>query len=218
MSYLVEENVLESDLSKIRQGIELGSKFVAAQLGGVEGYVCVDVRVAEERNGSGGTYFGDRVVMFTGVSGWRGPRSLPWHLAKVTALEYAHVWQRDFNRGPIVGPRWLHEGSAELIGVRSLLDAGVVREAEAQSFLRSKVTNRDLRDFEPAAMGGFDYSLGYFAVEFLIRGSGFASLRNYLMATSRGSGWEAAFLSAFGVDVPTFYERFDRHRTAGFPS
>jgi hypothetical protein len=206
-----------SDRSKIVQGLDAGKAYVDVHLSAIQIPVCVDVRFDVDRNGGGQTS-GTRVLLFTAPAGWR--YAMAWHLSKVMAHEYGHLWQRATRGNSSPEPNWLIEGVAEYIGYRALIEARVVGENELRGFAQSNAEHESatLRSFEPRppAAPQANYGLVYLALEYLLEDRGPASLQAFYVGLAQGKAWQEAFQSAFGLSSDSFYDRFESHREHGF--
>jgi hypothetical protein len=217
--FLFDSRILEADRLQVRRGAVAAASYISANLGS-PGLVCIDMRIDESRNGSA-TAYRNRVFVFTGATGWRGPAT-SWHLAKVTAHEYAHAWQYSIagSRFSTVGPNWLMEGSAEFIGYAAVIQAGFVTPSEARQFalIVAKGNQLKLKDTEahPPAAPQVNYGYVYLALEHLLAGTNVGPLRVYFAAIGAGSDWQSAFANAFGQTSDTFYSVFAGFAASGF--
>ena len=152
---------------------------------------------------------------------------------KVIAHELFHTYQHTLSslpvggppdRVPTSGPRWLSEGSAEFLAFQALSEGGIFPydTARQRIFMDSvKSVDRPLKDMETwagfSATGGRSYRFTPLAIELLAAHAGRSALIDYYTLLRPGSTWQEAFQTAFGMTVDQFYQRFEAHRSAGFP-
>lgn len=117
-----------------------------------------------------------------------------------------------------LGPRWITEGSAELVAYLAIADARltsmpVVRADWAQRTKSSPITLQRLALYR----GQFEAGYAAFAImalgfDRLVGEGGVAKVFTYLEAIGRGEQWQAAFATAFGKSVDAFYAEFEAYR------
>lgn len=137
----------------------------------------------------------------------------------VLAHEYFHAIQYSLSRTFYGTPAWLVEGSAEYATARLGDETGSLPYPQFRSaaVMRTASWTGSLRDAEgdDSHWPGYDdYFLGFLAVDYLADRAGEESLIMYFRSLpSRWEwGWERAFRDAFGRDVETFHDDFERHR------
>lgn len=162
-----------------------------------------------------------------GAQYWRD--TTPTLRAKVIAHELFHRTQEELagsrwgfgppDTVPGGGPRWLIEGSAEVMGFVAVADSGMLafERARAEQIATSKFADPvPLRTWENLtginAHPKAAYNLFFVAAEYLTRDRGRTSLLEFWRAIGAGQGWEAAFASAFGRTPEAFYSDFESYR------
>lgn len=163
---------------------------------------------------------------------WFGPSwlmgAINSNLTKIAVHETFHVLQSElagdralssgFEDIPRAGPRWISEGSAELVGYLAIADARLtnmtaVRGDWAQRTKSSPVTLQRLAllrgQFEAQANA---WGIMPLAVDRLVGEGGAAKVLSYFEAIGRGTSWETAFTAAFGRSVDAFYTEFEAYR------
>ena len=217
-----EEDVTATNRERVRSGLAAGQEYIAARLGGFRFRepICLDVRGDSSGTGTVGVVFGaNHIVLYTGARPLIGGPG--WLLAHITAHELMHFWQKDIgNPRDGVGPVWLLEGAAELLGYEALAAAGLAAAGETRNYSLQRV-GRDTPSLEsmeqrPSDPAEFSYPLSFLATELLTGDRGATALRDYGRTLSRGTGWESAFADAFGVRPTEFYLRFQAYRDRGF--
>ncbi|MDQ3979036.1 MAG: hypothetical protein M3314_05725 [Actinomycetota bacterium] len=217
-----EDNVTAVNRDRVRAGLAAGQQFIADVLGGFRFRepICLDVRAGGTGSNTVGVVFGaNHIVLYTGARPVDGGPA--WLLAHVTAHELMHFWQKDIgNPRDGVGPVWLLEGAAELLGYEAVIAAGLATEPDTRNFSLRRVP-RDVPSLEsmeqrPDDPSQFSYPLCFLAAEFLTAERGPLALRDYWRLLSRGRDWESAFTEAFGVGPTEFYLRFEAYRGRGF--
>lgn len=219
VAFIFQDGVVDSDRAQIIRGVQLAQQFLGTNLAYVQGFACFDVNIDATRNGSGSEN-GIHVVMYTDVTGWKAPQGeSSWHLTKVAAHEYFHVWQHEFP-GYITVPNWLSEGAAEFAGYRSAIDGNVVSERHTRDFSIRNVqfggSVVPLQSSEPRPPTAPQVNYGYveLAVTYLIKDKGIAALRSFWSGLA--GGWQGAFQTAFGLAVSDFYAQFADYQARGF--
>lgn len=180
--------------------------------------------------GSTGVGMSGALMIRASAPSWSGPQIQEWMRAKTMAHEIYHVVQHAWIGGdltgrggdgtvPVGGPRWLIEGSAEIVGYRAAKSAGFYEDYErerAWQIARVKETSIPLRELELLdglrRAGQSGYPLGFIACELLTRDRGLGSLGAYWRAIAGGQTWQAAFAASFGRSVDAFYAEFESYR------
>jgi hypothetical protein len=216
-----EDGISDNDQSRVIHGVELAAAYLDENLGGLHGLACVRSLVDPSRPAQGVTS-GSYATLFFGANGWRPPQGTypPWHLEKVAAHEFIHVWQHQFPAGT-TAPVWLSEGTAEFVAYRSVIAGGVVTSAQARTFNIADATSRPqqpLKEYESVVPGqvGLSYGMISMAVGYLTESSGVDSLRAF-WSTLLTKGWQAAFTAEFDTTPDDFYAAFQAKQRAGYP-
>jgi hypothetical protein len=171
-----------------------------------------------------------QVANVDGVRMWVGPR---WFgtaagdrssARRIAAHEAYHVHQYALagagalNGGlddiPRAGPRWLSEGSAELVGHlagdnQRLL---AIREMWRAAARQSTATLASLATLRGRRTEPHFYGISALAVEQLVGPAGPRLFSAYFEALGRGTSWQSAFASVFGRSVDAFYAEFEAFR------
>jgi hypothetical protein len=245
-TYVFGPEVTSAQQAALRDALDLGARFIHSALGRelpsftVWAYTDLEtlIRVYTE-NTSPSSLQNSRDIWTRGTVAaasyrkvWFGPlwfTSGPAsHLAKIAVHETFHVLQaelagdRSMNGGfddiPRAGPRWIFEGSAELVGYLAIADARLtsipaVRADWAQRTKSSPVTLQRLAILRGQFEAGSNaWGIMPLAVERLVGEGGTAKVLSYFEAIGRGEPWEAAFATVFGKSVDTFYAEFETYR------
>jgi hypothetical protein len=116
----------------------------------------------------------------------------------------------------IDGPNWLREGSADFIGYSALTDARIDASSLRSNALYDTKVNYAGVTLESTASGqgnGAAYSLGFFAVQLLVKDTGsMHSLVDYWTKIGQGTAWPTAFQLVFGRTIDQFYTEFAAYR------
>ena len=231
----------------LRDALDLGARFVRSALGRelppftVWGYtdqealirVYAETAPTEPAN-SRDIWTRGTFATVTYRKAWFGPQWLllasnqNTNLTKIAVHEVFHVLQSElagdlslnsgFDDLPRAGPRWIAEGSAELVGFLALADARlvgmpVVRNDWAQRAKSSPVSLQRLAFLR----GQFDAGSNAWGI-MPWPSSGWsarAGRRRCSPTSSRSDAeiaWEAAFTAAFGKTVDAFYAEFAAYR------
>lgn len=142
------------------------------------------------------------------------------------AHELVHVFQYQLSEKSSLQPAWLTEGAAEFLADRAMLNSGVLSSAERESVVeRAKKIDKPLIELEARDDFhddkdelGKHYPYGHMAAELLASRAGEDAILRYYTLLTRGTDWRDTFESAFGLTVDEFYDLFEAHRAAGFPS
>jgi len=145
--------------------------------------------------------------------------------------EYAHTlqhWQAEVAFQSTVPaersfiPRWLIEGCAEYLAVRTGVRRRLVDGAGARAVIveRAKASDEPLEAVETAGEASFlggtgnAYTLGWLACERLAAAKGEdAVAHGFWLAFAKQREWHAAFADAFGLTPAAFYADFATFRT-----
>lgn len=151
--------------------------------------------------------------------------------------EYFHLIQKQLvepfetlgvpdSQTPRGGPRWLLEGTADLIRFNVEDAHGLVpySTSKAERFRVAGSSSTSLETIESwtgmeAAEGGTNaaYALGFAAADLLVATSGLPSLAVFWRTIGADEAWPAAFAVAFGRTVETFYQEFSDYRVRHIP-
>jgi hypothetical protein len=224
-SYTATAGLRATDIADVHEGVEWASALLATSVGG-------DRRspaTARISVGDGTERFccitqGPTFDIVTSNIAWSSPpASAPdtWtadtERTELAAHEYVHVWQYDVGGSAcMLGPRWISEGMAESLAYRSLVAAGRIPAANLDVFTRRQlrgaryVTLASLESTWPADANPF--AVAYLAVDRLLAQPTPLALRTYCARVGAGEAWRSAFAGAFGVDVDTFYSRYEAYR------
>ena len=147
----------------------------------------------------------------------------PINKQKIVIHELFHVWQFEYHwlgNTAAAGATWIVEGSAELVGYRSVASRGVLPADALVGCMRKQVADfaqqqppglPDLSTMEAPQsfqQPGPRYALAMLAMDQLVARPGLASLRTYGDAIAGGTAWSSAFQSVFGTSTTTFYAQF----------
>ena len=218
--------LLARDLNDVHEGTEWASAYLSANVGGDR----ISPASARIVVGDGTEQFccitsGPSFDIVTSNRAWASPQAAApdtWtaddERAELAAHEYVHVWQYDVGgRACMVGgPRWLSEGMAESLAYRSLVASGRIAPANLDVFTKRQLTTAryvTLRSLETGWPGDANpFAVGYLAVDRLLAVPSPLALRAYCARVGRGETWTAAFAAAFGIDIDSFYSRFEGFR------
>jgi len=229
----------------LRDGLDLGARYIRAAIGRelppftVWGYTDVEALIPVYSATAPTSPENSRAIWTRGTFAvgnfrklWFGP---PWftsgppsNLTKIAVHETFHVLQFELagagsmNSGtdeiPPAGPRWLFEGSAEVVGYFAIADAGLthisgVRADWAQRTKSSPVTLERLAilrgQFEAGANA---WGIMPLAIDRLVGEAGLPKLLAYFEAIGRGQPWQSAFATVFGKSIDTFYGELETYR------
>ena len=119
---------------------------------------------------------------------------------------------------PRAGPRWLSEGTGEMVAHlvidnARLANMASVRANWVQRAKASPVTLERLAILRGQFEAGSNaWAIMPLAVERLVGEGGTAKALSYFERIGRGEQWEAAFASAFGKSPGAFYAEFEAYR------
>ncbi|HEV2249423.1 MAG TPA: hypothetical protein VGT60_02825 [Candidatus Limnocylindria bacterium] len=227
MYFAVGPGVDAQSIADVHEGIARVSAFLGRSVGGDRS------RTATTRIDTGAATYCclaqlDGIAIVTGNSEWVSPRAAAadtWtadtERTELAAHEYVHVWQGELGGNAcMLGPRWLSEGMAESLAYRSLAAAGLIPQANLDTFTRRQLstatTHPTLAQLETQWNDSANpYSVAYLAVDRLLAANGPLPLRSWCEAVGRGVEWHAAFAQAFGETTDAFYARFESYK-AGY--
>lgn len=193
---------------------------------GFYGYVGECVAQKTQEFGSGAAEGGYRALFVS----WRGPQAGAPETQKVIAHELFHVFQYEVSNLPneqtpssgvrILGPVWLHEGAAEMVGYHVLGDRHLGYSTYPNLLLTEKGKARapappleQLQSVDQDRAAGSPYALYMVAVDHLSAiAGGVPALAAYHRALAAGQPWPDAFAGAFGMSVDAYYASFAAYR------
>jgi hypothetical protein len=245
-TYVFGSEVTSAQQAALRDALDLGARFIRSALGrelpsftvwayaDLEGLIRVYAETAPtEPANARDIWTRGTFATVTFRKAWFGPNWLNErfgpNLTKIAVHETFHILQSElagdqslrggFDDVPRAGPRWISEGSAELVGYLAIADARLttmpgVRADWAQRAKSSPVTLQRLAilrgQFEAGANA---WGIMPLAVERLVGEGGAAKVLSYFEAIGRGQPWETAFATVFGKSVETFYAEFEAYRS-----
>ena len=132
----------------------------------------------------------------------------------VVAHEMLHVWQFAVTKGnPAMGPLWLEEGLAQVYGFAVGENLGLESYLECRNH-ELQYNPLGARPLEEHSSYEFSpYGIGMVASEYLIASVGFEAILKIFELIGTGSSFEESFNEAVGIDLETFYERFETVRS-----
>ncbi|MCH7843183.1 MAG: hypothetical protein IID01_10510 [Chloroflexi bacterium] len=150
---------------------------------------------------------------------------------KVASHEFFHLIHHDISqlslsasndRVPLAGPRWLSEGTAEWFGWWVATLDGSVSYQNARDNRIAAVTSTSPGTLDSMeTWTGFNvpggYDLGMLVGEFLAQGKP-EKIVEYYGSLQRGTPWQETFEQIFGQSIEAFYQSWEAHREAGFPT
>ena len=156
----------------------------------------------------------------------------PYHVASLLIHENIHTaFQYDINglhTSPSLnrhldesGPAWYTEGMATYFdrlitslhgGDTEFLCRDCVRMIDGEYVPVGAIQLSDAEERDTC-----EYECGAFAIELLASIVGQRHIVDFYIMQRPGQTWQQTFKEAFGISVPDFYARYDRHRAAGFP-
>lgn len=228
MSFIVGPGVDAQSNADVHQGIDRVAAYLARAAGGDRSRAATTRIVV----GDGTERYCclahlDGIDIVTSNSEWASPRAVApdtWSAdterRELAAHEYVHVWQGELGGNAcMLGPRWLSEGMAESLAYRTLVEDGLIPQANMDTFtkrqLRTATTQLSLAQLETQWPDSANpYSVAYLAVDRLLAANGPLPLRAWCAAVGRGVDWHTAFAQAFGETTDAFYARFESFKTA----
>ncbi len=214
-----------SDIHEVHAGVERSGGYLASAVGGDRSRRAV-VRIT---TGDGTERFccitqGPTFDIVTSNQAWSAPSAAAadtWTAStertELAAHEYVHLWQYELGGSAcMVGPRWISEGMAESLAYRSLVAAGLIPQANMDTFTKRQLTSaryvtlRSLESTWPSDANPF--AVAYLAVDRLLAANGPLPLRTWCARVGAGEDWRAAFTTAFGETPDSFYSRFEAYR------
>lgn len=225
--YSTADGVGAMDIADVHEGVEWASDHLARNVGGdrrsrATAYLSV---------GDGTAQFccltiGPSYTIVTSNSAWASPPaaapdtwSADTERTELSAHEYVHLWQYDVGGNRcMLGPRWISEGMAEALAYRSLVAGGRIPAANMDTFTKRQLRNAryvPLSSLETSWPGDANpFAVAYLAVDRMLAVPSPLALRTWCARVGAGEAWRSAFAAAFGVDVATFYTRFEAFRTS----
>jgi hemolysin type calcium-binding protein len=245
-TYVFGPEVTPAQQAGVRDGLDLGARYIRSVLGRelppftVWAYSDLEALIRIYAETAPTTPDNSRNIWTRGTVAvasfrklWFGPdwlsRCCDANLTKIATHETFHVLQvelagdRALNSGfddiPRAGPRWVSEGSAELVGYLSIADARLtsmpaVRADWARRAKASPVSLQRLAILRGQFDAGSDaFGIMALAADRLVGEGGGAKVLSYYEAIGRGESWETAFAAAFGKTIDAFYAEFATYRS-----
>jgi hypothetical protein len=146
---------------------------------------------------------------------------------KIAVHEAFHVFQNELagptfsgsdDDIPRAGPRWLAEGSAELVGYLAIADAGLTTMSGIRADWAGRAASSPVPLSRLAILRGqFEaganaWGIMPLAVERLVGEGGLGKVLAYFETIGRGVAWQDAFATTFGKSVDAFYAEFEAGR------
>lgn len=226
--FLIQSGVTEADLVPVEQGITLANQYFLTHFGAALPNP-IEVRMARSTRcapsiplGSGSTAVADEEMMCIDTTGYVWTQILPHEpLVGISIIAHEHFHNLQGQLGCLPGPNdheyaWWVEGSATFVGWHTLIDAGLVTEADVLETMHKWGGFDDdlelLASYERSIRGDPEYALAYRAIADLVERSGEASLYTFCQQIGQGTNWHSAFESAYGVSVEDFYAVFENQR------
>lgn len=247
-TYVFGPEVSAAQQAALRDGLDIGARFIRAALGRelppftVYAYADVESMIRVYGETAPTTPDNARDIWTRGTVAaagfrklWFGPGQFAGgsasNLTKIAVHETFHILQFElagmgslnsgFDDIPRAGPRWLLEGSAELIGYLAIANAGLtsmaaVRADWAQRAKSSPVTLQRLAILRGQFEAGSNaWGIMPLAVDRLVGGEGGAAkVLAYYEAIGRGDAWQGAFSSVFGDTADNVHAEFEGYRRA----
>lgn len=148
---------------------------------------------------------------------------------KVVSHEFFHLVHYDISQlslsgdqVPLAGPRWLSEGTAEWFGWWVATLDGTLSYQDARNNRIAAVTSTTPGTLDSMeTWTGFNvaggYDLGMLVGEFLAQENP-GKIVEYYGSLQRGTQWQETFEQVFGQSIEAFYQSWEAHRQAGFPT
>jgi len=233
--YQIQSKVPDSQIDLIKTGIASAEAYLDKNLGGgipqdVRRGVTVKIvatgRGNEEYGGGNGvaTAFAQKEMRpFFDVANaqWnQNTQGRGWSTRadsmKTVAHEYAHIWHGHL--GAISGvfqplPGWMNEGMAEYLGYRAMAETGDIGWDRAVAFMMNGAPQEQMQ-VPLSRINIWAGQVGFLAIDWLVQDSpnGLLSLRVLGEEVGRGKSANAAFRTAFGLELSAFYEQFEAWR------
>jgi hypothetical protein len=157
------------------------------------------------------------IQIFTKTPGWVDAPSAS--RAVVVLHEWYHIVQaRTLTVHWNEVPTWLIEGTAVWTADKAASDLGFYTSfaiPQSRELRSARDASIPLASWKPFAPGA--YPLAFAAVDFLVTpNNGRRRLRTFFESVGRGTRWQEAFQSVFGVAVNKFFAAFSTYRDRGF--
>jgi hypothetical protein len=227
--FLIQLGVSESDLNLVEEGLRLSDDYLKRQLG-ITLPQPIEVRMSSitpcipfQDSSSGSTAIADKSSMCVNTRGYAWTKVVPQKRLvglSIIAHEHFHNFQGQFGclpSGDAHEYNWWVEGSATYVGWHTLVDAGMVTEADVIQTMRDwggfASDLEPLANYERHMSGDAQYALAYRAIADLVKRTGSVkSLYAFCNAVGKGTNWRTAFESAYGIPVSDFYAQFEQER------
>ncbi|GAB3454063.1 hypothetical protein GCM10027321_04930 [Massilia terrae] len=141
---------------------------------------------------------------------------------KVVVHEYTHAWQSSLGCLSIsVQPLgfWINEGLAEFVANEAMFAQGSMSRADVRQFMLQSADytgelGMPLRQLGGTSAAVWPGHIGYLAIDYLVgrAPAGIGAVRILCEQVAAGATTAAAFRTAFGVDMDSFYTDFEALR------
>lgn len=141
---------------------------------------------------------------------------------KVVVHEYTHAWQSSLGcLSMSVQPLgfWINEGLAEFVANEAMFAQGSMNRADVRQFMLQSADYTGELGMPLRQLGGSSASvwpghIGYLAIDYLVSRApaGIGAVRTLCQQVAGGATTAAAFRTAFGVDMESFYTDFEALR------
>ncbi|MBC8170025.1 MAG: hypothetical protein H7X77_00065 [Anaerolineae bacterium] len=228
---VIQSGVPETDLALVTEGLMLADRYFTAQLG-VKVAKPVEVRMARTTPCipftsmiSSSTAIADEAEICVNTMSYAWTKIIPQNRRvglSIIAHENFHNLQGQL--GCLPGPNdheyaWWVEGSATYVGWHTLIEAGMITEAEVVEVMREwggfDNNLQPLSSYDERIPGDPEYALAYRAIADLIERAGTpASLNQFCDQVGQGKNWRVAFEDVYKIAVDDFYSTFEQQRGA----
>jgi len=154
------------------------------------------------------------ICLNCGGLGWA---SIMSGISSVIPHEIFHIWQKaaykrnnDNNPDPsnlANPPVWFDEGGADFFGEAIYSKTSGTYQVPRVRWQPYKLEDYRTRNLDP----GLPYSLGRAACEYIVASKGMDSFLQIYLNIGNGKSFPAAFESALGISLDSFYEKFDKN-------
>lgn len=227
--FLIQAGVSENDLALVGEGIRLADLYFTAQLAATLSNP-IEVRMARttpcvpfEPLGSGSTAVADKEKLCVDTLSYAWTKIVPQdRLVGLSIIAHEHFHNLQGQTGCLPGPNdheyaWWVEGSATYIGWHTLVEAGLMTEAQVMDVMHKwggfSSDLGTLASYEKHISGDPAYALAYRAIDELVQRTGSpALLYQFCQIVGQGQNWRMAFEAAYGISVADFYTQFEQSR------
>lgn len=154
------------------------------------------------------------ICLNCGGLGWA---SITSGISSVTPHEIFHIWQRaaykrnnDNNPDPsnlVNPPVWFDEGGADFFGEAIYSKTSGTYQGPRVRWQPYKLEDYRTRNLDRV----LPYSLGRAACEYIVASKGMDAFLQIYINIGEGKNFPAAFESALGISLDSFYEKFDKN-------